>query len=222
MQNFHTSHSKYLLALHSCSEFLGIAIKDTNNPREEIKTKIFNIGHSLSNKLLSSVETLIPKRFWKKIIRISVAKGPGSYTSTRLTLSMARTISQQLDCSLDAMSSFHLMAPRLHELIKCKNTYTPFWIKDILPRRGVLAGKYELIKIHQKSNFHEFNEIVSPQLIRNEKELNPSVNALNNIEEDIFTLIKFSQFCHDQKMNSNWQNVLPIYPTSPIDNNKNT
>ena len=115
LQNFHSSKSKYLLALHSCSECFGIAIKDIANPEEIIISEVFNIGRSLSNKLFSCIEKILPREFWKQIIRISVAKGPGSFTSTRLTISMARTIAQQIDCSLDSLSAFHLMAPRLYK-----------------------------------------------------------------------------------------------------------
>ena len=220
MQNFHNSKSKYLLALHSCSESFGIAIKDTVNPETKINSEVFNIGRSLSNKLFSCVETILPKKFWKQIIRISVAKGPGSFTSTRLTISMARTIAQQINCSIDAISSFHLMAPRLHKHLDKNQILNPFWIKDILPRRGIIAGKYQLVKIHQESNFYEFSEIISPRLISSEKLINPSIEASSNIEKDIITLIKFSQYCEKSKVNSNWEKTLPIYPTSPIDNKK--
>ena len=220
LQNFHNSKSKYLLALHSCSESFGIAIKDTTNPEKIIKSEVFNIGRSLSNKLFDSIETILPRKFWKKIIRISVAKGPGSYTSTRSTITMARTIAQQIDCSLDSISSFHLMAPRLYKDLDKSQTLNPFWIKDVLPRRGVVAGKYQLIKIHQESNFYEFNEIISPQLIKNEKLIHPSIKASNNIKKDIISLIKFSLYCQNSNVHSNWRKTLPIYPTSPIDNRK--
>tara|TARA_B100000579_G_scaffold196939_1_gene160930 strand:+ start:159 stop:821 length:663 start_codon:yes stop_codon:yes gene_type:complete len=220
LQNFHNSKSKYLLALHSCSESFGIAIKDTENQENIIKSEIFNIGRSISNKLFSCIETILPKKYWKQIIRISVAKGPGSYTSTRLTISMARTISQQIDCSLDSMSSFHLMAQRLYKDLSKKQTFNPFWITDILPRRGILAGKYQLVKVHQESNFYEFSEIISPELISNEKLVNPSIKASINIEKDIVSLINFSQYCQNSKVESSWQKTLPIYPTSPIDNQK--
>ena len=222
LQNFHNSKSKYLLALHSCSESFGIAIKDTANPETTIKSEIFNIGRSLSNKLFSCIETILPNKFWKQIIRISVAKGPGSFTSTRLTISMARTIAQQIDCSLDSISSFHLMAPRLYKDLAKNQSLNPFWITDVLPRRGIVAGKYQLVKIHQESDFHEFNEIISPQLISNEKIINPSIKVSNNIEKDIISLINFSQYYENLKVNSDWKKALPIYPTSPIDNqNKN-
>ena len=218
LQNFYSSKAKYLLALHSCSDSFGIAVMDIDNPESKIRRKVFNIGRSLSNKLFSCVELMLPREFWKQIIRISVAKGPGSFTGTRLTLSMARTMAQQIDCSLDAISSFHLMAPRLYKDLNQIQTFNPFWIKDILPRRGIVAGKYQLIKIHKKSNFYEFNEIITPQLIKKEKDLTPAMNAFNDIEKDIISLIEFSQFCHNSKFNTSWNKALPIYPTSPIDN----
>ena len=217
LKNFYTSKSKYLLALHSCSESFGVAVKDAENPEKTIKSTVFNIGHSLSNKLFSCIEEILPRKFWKQIIRISVAKGPGSYTSTRLTISLARTISQQINCSLDSISSFNLMAHRLYKNLKQHKSYDPFWIKDILPRRGIIAGKYQLIKIHKESNFHEFSELISPQLIRNDQEINPSISASNDIEKDIISLITYSQYCQNTKINSPWVNALPIYPTSPID-----
>ena len=80
---------------------------------------------------------------------------------------MARTLAQQIDCSLDSISSFHLMAPRLYKSLAKNEILNPFWITDTLPRRGIVAGKYQLIKIHQDSNFPEFNEIISPKLISN-------------------------------------------------------
>ncbi len=220
MQNFHNTKSKYFLALHSCSESFGVAIKDTENPETTIKSEVFNIGRSLSNKLFSCIDTILPRKFWKQIIRISVAKGPGSFTSTRLTISMARTIAQQIDCSLDSISSFHLMAPRLYKNLPKSQLSYPFWIKDFLPRRGIVAGKYQLIKFHQESNFHEFTEIVSPKLISNKEVINPSIKVSNNIEKDVISLINFSQYYHNSKIQSNWQKTLPIYPTSPIDHQK--
>ena len=221
LQNFYTSKSKYLLALHSSSESFGIAVKDLENPEKLIRSEVFNIGRSLSNKLFCCIEKILPKKFWKQIIRISVVKGPGSFTSTRLTISMARTIAQQINCSLDSISSFHLMAKRLYKELNQTQSLQKFWIKDVLPRRGVVAGQYQLIKIHKESDFHEFRELIYPQLIKNEQEINPSIKASNNIEKDIIELINFSQHCQILKVNSSWEKTLPIYPTSPIDKSIN-
>ena len=40
------------------------------------------------------------------------------------------------------------MAQRLHIDLNQSNIFDPFWIKDKSPRRGTIAGKYKLIKIH--------------------------------------------------------------------------
>ena len=104
---------KYLLALHSSSEKLGVAILNLKEPEQNIHNSIFNSGRELANNLFKNVESLLPARQWSKIVRIAVAKGPGSFTGTRLTIVMARTLAQQLDCPLDGSSSFALMAPRL-------------------------------------------------------------------------------------------------------------
>ena len=218
MQNFYTSESKYFLALHSCSDHFGVALKNIKNPESKIKSEVFDIGRTLSNKLFSCVEKTLPSNFWKQILRIAVAKGPGSFTSTRLTISMARTIAQQINCPLDSISSFHLMAPRLYINLNQKLDFNPFWIKDNLPRRGIVAGKYKLKKVHKESNYHEFIELIEPKLIENEDDINPSINSSNNVEKDIISLIEFSQYCHDLEINSNWEKTLPIYPTSPVDN----
>ena len=218
MQNFYTSKSKFLLALHSCSNSFGVAVTDIEDPEKIIKSEVFDIGRSLSNKLITCVEEILPRVFWNQIIRISVAKGPGSFTSTRLTISMARIIAQQIDCPLDSISSFHLMAPRLYQELNSNQILNPFWIKDILPRRGFIAGRYQLIEVHKQTNFHQFNELITPYLIEEGKELNPSINAYNDVQKDIISLIKFSQYCQSLKVNSNWERTLPIYPTSPVDN----
>ena len=149
-----------------------------------------------------------------------MAKGPGSFTSTRLSISMARIIAQQIDCSLDSMSTFSLMASRLYKELDQNQIYNPFWIKDVLPRRGIVAGKYQLVKIHHESNYHEFNELIAPQLILNEEKIYPSIKSSINIEKDIISLINFSQYCQHSKVNSYWGKTLPIYPTSPIDKKK--
>ena len=111
-------------------------------------------------------------------------------------------------------------APRLYKYLDQDQIFNPFWIKDILPRRGIIAGSYQLIKIHQESDFYEFNEIISPQLISKEKAINPSIKASTNVEKDIISLINFSEYCQKSNFYSNWRTILPIYPTSPIDNQK--
>ena len=214
---FHDSRSQYLLALHSCSETFGIAIKNINSPGINSQSKTFKLGRSLSNKLFTCIETILPKEYWKQIARISVSTGPGGFTTTRLSISMARAISQQLGCSLDSISSFHLMASRLHMTLEKKNEYEPFWIKNLLPRRGIVAGQYKLDKLKNKSNAENFIEIIPPKLFKPNVSFSPSVDAIDNVKEDIIKLLDLSYFSHLSAVNNSWEKVLPIYPTSPVE-----
>ena len=214
--NFHNSQSKYLLALHSCSETFGIAIENISNPDMARKVKTFSLGRSLSNKLFTCVEAVLPKQYWKQIIRIAVATGPGGFTTTRLTLSMARILSQQIGCSLDSISTFHLMASRLHKTLKNINKYESFWIKNLLPRRGIVAGKYKLDHLKSKYNYENFLEITPPQLFKVNHYFTPSINALDNVDEDINQLLNLCHFMYLSAIENRWEKVLPIYPTSPV------
>ncbi len=216
-QIFHNSPSQYLLALHSCSETFGIALKNINNPDTSGQSKTFKLGRSLSNKLFTCIETILPKEDWKEIARISVATGPGGFTTTRLSLAMARAMSQQIGCSLDSISSFHLMASRLHKALKNEDKYEPFWIKNLLPRRGIVAGKYKLDNIKNKSNTGDFIEITPPKLFKTNICLSPSVDARDNVKEDIIKLLDLSYSSHLSAVNNSWKKVLPIYPTSPVE-----
>ena len=216
-QIFHNSPSQYLLALHSCSETFGIAIKNINNSETNIQSKTFKLGRSLSNKLFTCIETILPKEYWKQIARISVSTGPGSFTTTRLTISMARAMSQQIGCSLDSISSFHLMASRLHKTLEKKDIYEPFWIKNVLQRRGIVAGQYKIDRLERNSNSENFIEIIPPKLFKNNVCLSPSVDAIDNVKEDILKLLDLSYLSHLSAVNNSWEKVLPIYPTSPVE-----
>ncbi len=129
-----------LLALHSCSPTLGIATLNSKSPKETLQSSQFEIGRNLSNEILECVDKVLPTSKWKQIGRLSVAIGPGGFTGMRITIVMARTLAQQLQCQLDGISSFALMASRLSKDLSNDEKYEPFWIGSTLSRRGLIAG----------------------------------------------------------------------------------
>ncbi len=215
--NIHLNNSQYLLALHSSSNSFGVALLDINNPEQSKKSATFPIGRTLSNQLFNCVTTVLEKRYWKKIHRLAVAVGPGSYTGTRITVAMARTMAQQLECSLDSFSSFELMASRLSLKLDKSYRYEPFWITEILKRRGIVAGKYQIIKNSIGLQRNLAVELKAPYLLNQNEEISPSINASNNIESDIVELLNLSYLQQLRGITNSWQNVLPLYPSSPLD-----
>lgn len=52
----------------------------------------------------------MPPQGWQDLVFLAVAKGPGSFTGTRIGLVTARTLAQQLEIPLFARSSLEVMA----------------------------------------------------------------------------------------------------------------
>ena len=101
-----------LLALHSCSDSFGMALLDPQQPGSEPLVQVHPDGRGLSNSLISRVQALLPPERWPQLQGLAVATGPGGFTGTRLTVVMARTLAQQLNCPLlGAVSYTHLTLP---------------------------------------------------------------------------------------------------------------
>ncbi|WP_269622219.1 tRNA (adenosine(37)-N6)-threonylcarbamoyltransferase complex dimerization subunit type 1 TsaB [Prochlorococcus marinus] len=211
-------NAKFILALHSSTENCAIGLIELINSKAIYKSTTFETGRNLSNHLFNCIEELLPRDLWKQIIRLAVAIGPGGFTGTRLTVIMARTLAQQLDCSLDGISSFALMAPRLYKSLNLRNKDKSFWITQPLKHRGIIGGKYQPSKSEEKSKNDQFIELISPSLLSSKLNPKPAISASEDIAIDIITLLNISLNAYNNKRVSKWQNVLPIYPTSPIDN----
>lgn len=134
-----------LMALHSSSETFGVAVQDPLLPQEGPRVAVFDDGRALSNTLIGRVAALLPQERWSDLEGLAVATGPGGFTGTRLSVVMARTLAQQLNCRLIGVSSYALMAARLVEQLPPEQRRSPFWIQRELPRRGWVAGCYQRV-----------------------------------------------------------------------------
>ena len=217
-QTHDIEHARFLLAMHSSSETLGVASLDCFDPEKSLKSKTFSIGRNLSNNLLSCIEQLLPKKSWANLARLAVATGPGGFTSTRLTVVMARTLAQQVNCHLDGISSFSLMAPRIVAACSPQEKNKPFWILKHLHRRGDVGGKYQ---VRSDSNILACNEVIeleAPHLLAPDHEITPIFPETENVQADVIRLLEICNTAHLIGRDSHWSKVLPIYPTSPVEN----
>ncbi len=207
-----------VLALHSSTETLGVACMDLRETPLKLKKRTFPLGRDLSNSLLSCINEVCPYENWKQLARLAVATGPGGFTGTRLTIVMARTLAQQIACPLDGISSFALMATRLSEKLDPKFMDKPFWITQQLNRRGIVAGCYQLISHAKENSVRKALELEVPKLLACDAKLEPSVDVEEDVETDVQHLLELSLEAHLTSKDGNWVDVLPIYPTSPVDN----
>jgi len=106
---------KYALALHTTSSQLGLAI---SNFETDTRTQVWALGRELSNTLHQHLADFLSPQTWDAIAFIAVAKGPGSFTSTRIGLVTARTLGQQLKIPVFAFSSLAIFAWSLREQVR--------------------------------------------------------------------------------------------------------
>jgi len=106
---------KYGLALHTSSSQLGLAI---SNFESDTRRQVWDLGRELSNVLHQHLSDFICPQTWDAIAFIAVAKGPGSFTSTRIGLVTARTLGQQLKIPVFALSSLAVFAWSLRDQVR--------------------------------------------------------------------------------------------------------
>jgi tRNA threonylcarbamoyl adenosine modification protein YeaZ len=101
----------YGLALHTSSTQLGLALIDCDDIHpSHVCTCSHNLGRDMVTHLHLHVLDFLAPQTWSDLGFIAVAKGPGSFTSTRLGVVMARTIGQQLAIPVFGISTLEAAA----------------------------------------------------------------------------------------------------------------
>ena len=93
---------KYGLGIHTSSPELGLVI---NNFAGDYRLENWNLGRDLGNYLHDNLSQFILPQKWTDLEYIAVAKGPGSFTGTRMGMVTARTLAQQLNIPVFTISS---------------------------------------------------------------------------------------------------------------------
>ena len=206
-QNYNT------LVIHSTDISFGFGFRKNSDARsDELFIKEFD--KDLCNNLIVDFNKFISKENLQKVNKISVSIGPANFNASRLTVVLARTISQQINCPIDSFSSFEIMAKRIALKNNIFINKKSFWIYKKLKRKGFIAGKYEIYDGSQNKDDLSIREILSPKVIKELDSKELFFQADYEDEEDLKELLDLS---NKNLLNSNeWQKVLPLYPISPI------
>jgi tRNA threonylcarbamoyl adenosine modification protein YeaZ len=97
----------YGLALHTTTPRLGLAL---SNFEGDSRSQTWELGRSLSSKLHTYWQDFLAPQTWTDLAFLAVAKGPGSFTGTRIGMVAARTLAQQLEIPLFAISTLAAIA----------------------------------------------------------------------------------------------------------------
>ena len=94
--------NQYGLAIHTASAALGLAIADVTG---QGRSQVWDLGRETSNLLHHYLVEFLASQTWADLAFLAVAQGPGGFTGTRLGVVTARTLAQQLDLSVFAVST---------------------------------------------------------------------------------------------------------------------
>ena len=203
------------LVIHSTDNSFGFGYRNNNNPiYDEFFIKQFD--KDLCNNLIVDFKKFISKENLQKVKKISVSIGPANFNASRLIVVLARTISQQINCPLNSFSSFEIMAKRIASKNNIFTNKQSFWIYKKLKRKGFIAGKYEICHNEEKNSDLFIREKVLPKVLKELESKELFFEANYEDEKDLKELLDLS---NKNTLNANlnsWQNVLPLYPISPI------
>ena len=101
------SAQKYGLAIHTASPDLGLAI---SNFAGDDRTQDWALNRELSTHLHQYLAAFLEPQAWTDLMFLAVAKGPGGFTGTRIGVVAARTLAQQLEIPLFAVSTLAAIA----------------------------------------------------------------------------------------------------------------
>ena len=99
--------TKYGLALHTTTPELGLAI---SNNTHDTRSGVWNLERELSSLMHQYLVEFIKPQTWSDLVFIAVAKGPGGFTGTRIGVVTARTLGQQLNIPVFAISTLAAVA----------------------------------------------------------------------------------------------------------------
>ncbi len=203
------------LAIHSTDKSFGFAYRENN---KDLSDKFFvkNFEKDLCNNLIVDFTKFIKKENFKKIKKISVSLGPANFNASRQIVVLARTLAQQINCSLDSFSSFELMAKRIAMKNKIISHKKVFWIFKKLKRRGYIAGQYEIYISEKTKKIINIKEKSIPKIFEELKNTDCSYQAEYNDIEDLKELLNLSDKNSQESNFNSWDKVIPLYPISPI------
>ncbi len=209
------NYSKLILAIHCTDNSFGFAYRENNSSlSDNFFTKKFE--NDLCNNLIVDFTDFITKENLKRIDKISVSVGPSNFNASRQIVVLARTLAQQINCSLNSFSSFELMAKRIAIKNEINFNKNSFWIFKKLKRRGYIAGKYEICISEKPDKIITIKEKIIPKIFKELTNIESSYQAEYSDKDDLKELLNLSNKSSRHSNSNNWDKVLPLYPISAI------
>ena len=233
--------TKYSLAIHTTSSELGLAI---SNFAGDSRCLVKDLGRELSTQLHQYLAEFIQPQTWTDLAFIAVAKGPGSFTGTRIGVVTARTLAQQLEIPLFAISSLAAVAwlrsspsrqsrqslaylvPRLEPGYESREAEPPLGQEDIAVELNAHRGEI-FTAIYQVSSDNSGliellpDNAIKPDVWQKTLDNWPNsyqlIKAENNLGASVLELLELGYLDWQKGLRPHWSEAIPFYGQHPVD-----
>ncbi|NEN93516.1 MAG: tRNA (adenosine(37)-N6)-threonylcarbamoyltransferase complex dimerization subunit type 1 TsaB [Okeania sp. SIO3H1] len=203
------TEKKYGLGIHTSSPELGLAITDF---AEDIRWQTWNLGRDLSTHLHQKLQEFIPPQTWQDLSFIAVAKGPGSFTGTRIGIVTARTLAQQLNIPLFAISTLAAVA------WSYKNQNQDLSLQMPAQRNQLFTAIYQLEKMGINPLLEE--TLMTPEAweetLKNWQNSYELIKVENGLGKSVLNLLELAHLEWKKGKRSHWSEALPFYGQHPV------
>ncbi|WP_017653368.1 tRNA (adenosine(37)-N6)-threonylcarbamoyltransferase complex dimerization subunit type 1 TsaB [Fortiea contorta] len=207
--------TKYGLALHTTTPELGLAM---SNFAGETRSQVWDLGRELSSLIHQYLIEFIEPQTWTDLSFLAVAKGPGGFTGTRIGVVLARTLGQQLDIPVFAIST--LAAIAFSEI--SKNQSTKAIAVEMLAQRGQVFGA--IYQGHPDSS--RLTALLPDTVFTPEAWQKVLVNydsyrlvkATSGLAATVTSILELAYLEWQQGKRPDWVEALPYYGQHPVEN----
>lgn len=204
------------LALHTTTGELGIA---TINQQGLCRFQSWDLGRDLANNLQEKLGEFLPPMVWQDLDFITVAKGPGSFTSTRIGIVTAKTIAQQLDIPVFGISTLESLA--WYHGKKILNS-SFFAVEMKANAEEVFGGIYQFVNekmcllnilIDRTYKIEEWQIIIKDYQDKYGNNFHPIIapDKLAFTAESLLEIATIKMTNNEDFSLNNWQNLTPFY-----------
>lgn len=99
----------WLLGIHTTTPTLGLALQPVSESQMK-RSQTWPLGRQMAQQLHPLLAKFLPPQQWSDLVGIGVAIGPGSFTGSRLGVTVARTLGQGLHLPVYGISSLAALA----------------------------------------------------------------------------------------------------------------
>ncbi|MBW4570707.1 MAG: tRNA (adenosine(37)-N6)-threonylcarbamoyltransferase complex dimerization subunit type 1 TsaB [Tolypothrix carrinoi HA7290-LM1] len=204
--------TKYGLSLHTTTPELGLAI---SNFAEDTRSDVWNLERNVSSLLHEYLINFIKPQTWADLAFIAVAKGPGGFTGTRIGVVTARTLGQQLNIPVFAISTLAAIAYSQKD-----SNHSIIAVQMPAQRGQVFAAIYQYMP--DASNLISLlpDTVFTPEAWQEKLASNTTyqlIEAKSNLAATVTSVLELAYLDWQQGKRPHWSDALPYYGQHPVD-----